>query len=486
MNFLRLNDNQLIKQANYLDGQWHTSNNLITVTNPCNGQLLGGVPLIDELQLEQALQAAQTSFNSYSKTNSCERSAWLLKWYNLILAAQDDLASILTQEQGKPLAEAKGEILYAASFIQWFAEQIKSDHGLTITSPVDNKQFNTHKQAIGVAALITPWNFPAAMITRKAAAALAAGCSIIIKPSELTPFTAIALVELAHRAGFPRGVINLVTGDAPMIGRIFCRDQRLKKISVTGSTKVGKILFGQSADSLKRLSLELGGNAPFIIFADADLEAAINALMISKFRNNGQTCVAANRIYVAQSLKEAFLTNITAKLMALAAGDGLTADVQLGPMIHSAAVNKVQQLVDDAINQGASCHYQADITALNGPFFPVTLLTDITPNMDIVQQEIFGPVLAVQWFTAEEEVIAEANNTHAGLVAYFFSNNIHRCQRVAAALDYGMVGINDGMVSHAVSPFGGIKQSGMGREGGHTGLAEYQFIKAHCIGQLND
>ncbi|MDO6524415.1 NAD-dependent succinate-semialdehyde dehydrogenase [Motilimonas sp. 1_MG-2023] len=485
MNFLQLNDNQLIKQANYLNGRWQVSNKSITVSNPANGVELGTIPVIDKLALEQTITAAQEAFDTYSKTNSYKRSEWLLKWYDLILSAQDDLAKILTQEQGKPLAEAKGEILYAASFIKWFAEQINADYGLTLNSPVDNKQFHTHKQAIGVAALITPWNFPAAMITRKAAAALAAGCSIIIKPSELTPFTAIALVELAHRAGFPKGVINLVTGNAPMIGDALCHDQRVKKLSFTGSTPVGQKLFAQSATSLKRLSLELGGNAPFIIFADADLDAAVDALMISKFRNNGQTCVAANRIYVAQNLQQAFLTKLKAKLPSLTVGNGMDKNVQLGPLINQAAVDKVHDLVASAISAGAKLEYQADLNESNSPFFPVTLLVDITPNMPIAQKEIFGPVLAVQWFDEETEVITRANSTDAGLAAYFFSDNIHRCQRVAGALDYGMIGINDGMVSNAVSPFGGIKQSGLGREGGHTGLAEYQYIKAHCYGQLS-
>ncbi|MCE0557172.1 NAD-dependent succinate-semialdehyde dehydrogenase [Motilimonas sp. E26] len=485
MNFLQLNDNQLIKQANYLNGRWQVSNKFITVSNPANGVELGTIPVIDKLALEQTITAAQEAFDTYSKTNSYKRSEWLLKWYDLILSAQDDLAKILTQEQGKPLAEAKGEILYAASFIKWFAEQINADYGLTLNSPVDNKQFHTHKQAIGVAALITPWNFPAAMITRKAAAALAAGCSIIIKPSELTPFTAIALVELAHRAGFQKGVINLVTGNAPMIGDALCHDQRVKKLSFTGSTPVGQKLFAQSATSLKRLSLELGGNAPFIIFADADLDAAVDALMISKFRNNGQTCVAANRIYVDQNLQQAFLTKLKAKLPSLTVGNGMDKNVQLGPLINQAAVDKVHDLVASAISAGAKLEYQADLNESNSPFFPVTLLVDITPNMPIAQKEIFGPVLAVQWFDEETEVITRANSTDAGLAAYFFSDNIHRCQRVAGALDYGMIGINDGMVSNAVSPFGGIKQSGLGREGGHTGLAEYQYIKAHCYGQLS-
>ncbi len=485
MNFLQLNDNQLIKQANLINGQWLTSNNSITVYNPATHLALAEVPLIDEATLEKTLQVAEKSFTEYSKSTSYVKSAWLLKWYELVLTHLDDLAKILTQEQGKPLAEAKGEIQYAASFIQWFAEQIKSDHGLTLADPIEGKSFTTHKHPVGVAALITPWNFPAAMITRKAAAALAAGCSIIIKPSELTPFTAIALVELAQRAGFPDGVINLITGDAAMIGKKLCHDVRVKKLSFTGSTQVGQQLFQQSASNLKRLSLELGGNAPFIIFDDANLDAAISALMQSKFRNNGQTCVAANRIYVDEKLKQPLLTKLIEQLTKLTCGNGLTQDVQLGPMINNAAVAKVDKLVTNAMSMGAQCVYQADIKQLGSHYYPATLLIDVTQEMDIAKSEIFGPVIAVQWFNDEIQVIEQANASDAGLAAYFFSDNIHRCQRVANALGFGMVGINSGMVSHAISPFGGIKHSGIGREGGHTGLSEYQYIKAHCFGHLD-
>ncbi|MFO6424527.1 NAD-dependent succinate-semialdehyde dehydrogenase [Motilimonas sp. KMU-193] len=485
MNFLQLNDNQLIKQANLIDGQWLTSNNSITVYNPATTQALGEIPLIDEQNVENTIHAALKSFNSYSKSTSYEKSLWLLKWYDLVLAHADDLAKILTQEQGKPLAEAKAEIQYAASFIQWFAEQIKSDHGLTLAEPVAGKSFATHKHPVGVAALITPWNFPAAMITRKAAAALAAGCTIIIKPSELTPFTAIALVELAQRAGFPDGAINLITGDAAMIGDKLCQDVRVKKLSFTGSTRVGQQLFQQSANNIKRLSLELGGNAPFIIFDDANLDQAISALIQSKFRNNGQTCVAANRIYVDIKLKQQLVPMLIERLKQLTCGNGLTEDVDLGPMINSSAVSKVATLVTDALAKGAQCVYQADIKHLGPHYYPATLLTEVNMQMAIANSEIFGPVLAIQWFSHEAEVISLANNTDAGLAAYFFSDNIHRCQRVANALDFGMVGINSGMVSHAISPFGGIKYSGIGREGGHTGLAEYQYIKAHCFGHLS-
>ncbi|MCE2570748.1 NAD-dependent succinate-semialdehyde dehydrogenase [Motilimonas eburnea] len=481
---MQLNDNQLIKQANLINGQWLTSNNSITVYNPATTQTLGEIPLIDEQTLENAIGKAQESFISYSKSTSYDKSLWLLKWYELVLAHADDLAKILTQEQGKPLAEAKGEILYAASFIQWFGEQIKSDHGLTLADPISGKSFATHKHPVGVAALITPWNFPAAMITRKAAAALAAGCTVIIKPSELTPFTAIALAELAQRAGFPVGAINLLTGDGAMIGKKLCQDPRVKKLSFTGSTQIGKLLFEQSASNIKRLSLELGGNAPFIIFNDANLDAAISALMQSKFRNNGQTCVAANRIYVDEQLKQPLLAKLIEQLAQLSCGNGLTEAVQLGPMINTTAVAKVETLVSEAIAKGAQCLYQADTKQLGANYYPVTLLTDVTPEMAIANHEIFGPVIAIQWFNDETQVIAQANASEAGLAAYFFSDNIHRCQRIANALEFGMVGINSGMVSHAISPFGGIKHSGIGREGGHNGLAEYQYIKAHCYAQL--
>ncbi|WP_313687330.1 NAD-dependent succinate-semialdehyde dehydrogenase, partial [Pantoea sp.] len=423
---------------------------------------------------------AQTAFISWSKMAAKDRTTLLRRWFNLMVENADDLAALMTAEQGKPLAEAKGEALYAASFVEWFAEEAKRVYGETIPAPTNNKRIVVIKQPIGVCAAITPWNFPAAMITRKAAPALAAGCTMIVRPAEKTPLTALALGELAQQAGIPAGVFQVITGDAREIGGVLTASDIVRKLSFTGSTQVGRLLMAQCAPTIKKLSLELGGNAPFIIFDDADLDAAVEGAIASKYRNAGQTCVCSNRIYVQSGIYDQFAEKLAMRVAALKVGEGLQPDVLIGPLIDANAVKKVEDHIADALAKGAKLVTGGKPHALGNTFFEPTVLAEVTQQMKIAREETFGPVAPLFRFTTEEEVIAMANDTEFGLAAYFYTENVRRTWRVAEALEYGMVGHNTGLISNEVAPFGGVKQSGLGREGSHHGIDEYLEIKYLC------
>lgn len=482
MNFAQLKHPNLIKQACYVNGQWLTADNHVEVFNPANDEVLGQIPWLGKEQITQAIDAAEVAFKQSPHSDWPSRCQQLMRWHQLILNHKTDLAQIICLEQGKPIPEAEAEIDYAASFLRWFAEYRQFDCGDTLASPLANKQFHTQHAPVGVVAIITPWNFPAAMMLRKAAAALAAGCTVVIKASELTPFTANAIVELAHQAGFAPGVMNIVSGDAALIGRHFCQHPAIKKLSFTGSTRVGKLLMAQSAEQLQRLSLELGGNAPFVVFEDADLDAAVSGLIASKLRNNGQTCVASNRIYLASSIAHTFTQKLLTRLNALTSGAGWQAGVDCGPLINRQAKNKLQTWLDDSITMGAECIFTQSKLPQGGNFFPITVLNQVTDDMPVAQHELFGPVIALQTFKDEQQAIERANLTDAGLAAYCYSLNIQRCHRLSQALEYGMIGINEGIISAAVSPFGGVMASGFGREGSQLGLTEYQYVKSICYG----
>ncbi len=434
-----------------------------------------------------AVAAAHAALPAWRATTSKERSIRLKRWNELILAHADALAQLMTAEQGKPLAEAKGEVIYGASFVEWFAEEAKRVYGDVIPSPMAGRKLFVFKEPIGVAAAITPWNFPLAMITRKCAPAIAAGCTIIVKPAEATPLTALALADLAAQAGFPPGVFNVIVGDAaaaPEIGKVLCEDTRVRKVSFTGSTEVGRILLRQSADTVKKLSLELGGNAPFIVFDDADLDAAVEGAMASKYRNAGQTCVCANRLYVQEGIYEAFAAKLAEKVAGLRVGPGTQSGVQIGPLIEPAALEKVKSHVADALSGGAKLLVGGKPHALGGLFFEPTVMTEVTPHMLVSREETFGPVAPLFRFKTEEDVIAMANHTEFGLAAYFFSRDIGRVFRVAEALEAGMVAVNTGNFSNEVAPFGGVKQSGLGREGSKYGIDEYLEIKYVTVAGL--
>ncbi len=434
-----------------------------------------------------AVAAAHAALPAWRATTSKERSIRLKRWNELILAHADALAQLMTAEQGKPLAEAKGEVIYGASFVEWFAEEAKRVYGDVIPSPMAGRKLFVFKEPIGVAAAITPWNFPLAMITRKCAPAIAAGCTVIVKPAEATPLTALALADLAAQAGFPPGVFNVIVGDAaaaPEIGKVLCEDTRVRKVSFTGSTEVGRILLRQSADTVKKLSLELGGNAPFIVFDDADLDAAVEGAMASKYRNAGQTCVCANRLYVQEGIYEAFAAKLAEKVAGLRVGPGTQSGVQIGPLIEPAALEKVKSHVADALSGGAKLLVGGKPHALGGLFFEPTVMTEVTPHMLVSREETFGPVAPLFRFKTEEDVIAMANHTEFGLAAYFFSRDIGRVFRVAEALEAGMVAVNTGNFSNEVAPFGGVKQSGLGREGSKYGIDEYLEIKYVTVAGL--
>ncbi|CDU05724.1 Succinate-semialdehyde dehydrogenase (NADP+) [Vibrio coralliirubri] len=457
------------------------ANNAVAVTNPATGELIGHAPISSETELASAIERAHVAQKEWAKIPAKSRAALLHRWHQLILENKDDLARIMTIEQGKPLAEAAGEVVYGASFIEWFAEEAKRTYGDSIPSTVAGKRLVTIKQPIGVACAITPWNFPIAMITRKAAPALAAGCSFIVKPSDETPLSAFAVVELAYQAGIPKDLLQVVLGDSPeQIGELFTSHPLIKKISFTGSTRVGSILMAQAAKGIKRTSMELGGNAPFIVFDDADIDAAVQGAMASKFRNAGQTCVCANRFYVHSKVYDEFVAKFDQAVQQLKIGNGLDEGVTIGPVVSLNAKNNIQALINRAIEQGA-----APVTPtqeLNGLFIQPVVLKDVKHSMDIVQQEIFGPVAPVMKFDTDEELIEMANDTIYGLASYFYSQNIHRVWDIAEALEYGMVGINDGLISTEVAPFGGVKQSGIGREGAKEGIDEYMDIKYLCFG----
>ena len=477
---IKLNHPSLLRQASaWLGGQWvgADAGATIAVRNPASGETIARVPLMGRAETERAIAFAATAQKQWRALSAKERSALLKKWFALIMQHQEDLAHILTAEQGKPLAEARGEIAYGASFIEWFAEEAKRVYGEVIPSPVNDRRLVVLKQPIGVTAAITPWNFPTAMITRKAAPALAAGCTMIVKPAEQTPLSALALAVLAEEAGIPGGVFQVITGDAREIGAAICESPVVSKLSFTGSTEVGRILMRQSADTIKKLSLELGGNAPFIVFDDADLDAAVEGAIASKYRNAGQTCVCANRLFVQDGVFDAFAKKLAVRVAQLKVGDGLSAGVTQGPLIDDAALAKVESHVADAIAKGARLVAGGKRHALGGTYYEPTILADVSPDSMIFREETFGPVAPLFRFKTDDEVIELANRTEFGLASYFFSRDIGRIWRVAEALEYGMVGVNTGIISTEVAPFGGVKQSGLGREGSHHGIDEYLEIK---------
>ena len=477
-----LRDPTLLKQASLINGEWRMSsdNSTVKVLDPANHNVVAEVTRLTQADVEQAISAAEQALISWRKKTAKERSTLLRRWFDLIIENTEDLATLMTAEQGKPLAEARGEISYAASFIDWFAEEAKRTYGDIIPSPQADKRLLVIKQPVGVCAAITPWNFPAAMITRKVGPALAAGCVIIVKPAEQTPLTALALGELALRAGIPAGVLQIVTGDAKTIGGVLTKSAVVRKLSFTGSTAIGRLLMAQCADTVKRVSLELGGNAPFIVFDDADLEAAVEGAVQSKFRNAGQTCVCTNRFLVQSGIYPQFAQRLAERVKALLVGDGREDGVVVGPLIDDDAVAKVISHIENAEALGAQILTGGQPHALGGNFFEPTVLVNVTPEMKIAREETFGPVAPLFSFDTEEQAIAMANDTEFGLAAYFYTDSNQRMWRVAEALEYGMVGHNTGLISNEVAPFGGIKQSGIGREGSRSGIEEYLESKYIC------
>ena len=485
--FPTLADPDLLRSQAWLDGQWVDAPSQFEVTNPANGARITSVPNLSPAEAEQAIAAAHAAFPAWSRKTGKERAQLMRKWFDLIIANADDLALLMTAEQGKPLAEAKGEVMYGASFIEWFAEEAKRVNGDVLASPAADRRLITLKQPIGVCAAITPWNFPIAMITRKIAPALAAGCTIVIKPAEQTPLSALALAELANRAGIPAGVINVLTADSEnsiAIGKVLCDSPKVRHLSFTGSTPVGRILMAQCAPTIKKLALELGGHAPFIVFEDADIDAAIEGAMLSKYRNAGQTCVCTNRFYVHDTVHDVFVKKFADAVAKIKVGNGVDAGVQQGPMIDAQAVDKVSEHVADALAKGAKLEIGGQSHALGGLFYQPTVLSNARNDMKIMHEETFGPVAAVVRFSSEQEVISAANDTDFGLASYFYSRDIGRVWRVAEQLEYGMVGINTGVISNEVGPFGGVKQSGLGREGSKYGIDEYLELKYLCLGGL--
>jgi len=481
---IQLDNSNLFHQHAYINGEWIGNDAVIDVTNPVNNTLLGTVPNLGQVETDKAIAAAQAALPEWRSKLANERSAIMRHWFNLIMENQQDLARLMTVEQGKPLAEALGEVAYGASFIEWFAEEGKRIYGDVIPEPVPGRRIVVIKQAIGVVAAITPWNFPNAMITRKIAPALAVGCTVVVKPAEATPFSALALAELAEQAGFPKGVINIVTGNPKEIGAALTANPIVRKLSFTGSTPVGKLLMAQCASTVKKLSLELGGNAPFIVFDDAEIDAAVAGAVASKYRNTGQTCVCTNRFLVQNSIYEKFAVKLAQAVSQLKVGDGLDSETQQGPLINQAAVEKVESHISDAVAQGAKIVSGGQRHTLGGTFFEPTVLTSVTTKMRIANEETFGPIAPLFGFDTEEEAIALANDTPFGLAAYFYTRDLGRAWRVAESLEYGMVGINEGVISTEVAPFGGIKESGLGREGSKYGLDDYLEMKYICMGGL--
>ncbi|WP_436025468.1 NAD-dependent succinate-semialdehyde dehydrogenase [Trinickia sp. LjRoot230] len=484
MESIDLNDVSLLKSKAFIAGEWQTADNSATfeVRNPATGQVLANVPKMGAAETRRAIEAANAAWPAWRAQPAKARAAILRKWYELMIDNADDLARIMTAEQGKPLAESKGEIQYAASFLEWFGEEAKRVYGDTIPSPAADKRIVVVKEPVGVCVAITPWNFPAAMITRKVGPALAAGCPIVVKPAEATPLSALALAVLAERAGLPAGVLSIVTGEPKEIGTEMTGNALVRKLSFTGSTAVGRLLMAQCAGTVKKVSLELGGNAPFIVFDDADLDAAVAGAIASKYRNSGQTCVCANRFYVHERVYDAFADKLRAAVEQMKVGRGTEAGVVQGPLINEAAVRKVEAHIEDAVNKGAQIVTGGKRHALGHSFFEPTVLTGVTAAMQVAKEETFGPVAPLFKFSSDNEVIRFANDTEFGLAAYFFSRDIARVWRVAEALEYGMVGINTGIISNEVAPFGGVKQSGIGREGSHYGIDEYVVVKYLCLG----
>ena len=476
----KLKDPTLLKNACLVDGEWvqAASGETIEVSNPADGSVVGTVPFMAPEEIPAVIEASRVAQIEWAGRAAKERATILRKWFDLMIENTEDLGLIMTLEQGKPLAEAKGEIAYAASFVEWFAEEAKRVYGDTIPAPKADQRITVLRQPIGVTACITPWNFPAAMITRKAAPALAAGCSMIVRPADLTPLTALALGELAQRAGIPAGVLQIITGPASKLGKVITDSDVVRKLSFTGSTEVGRLLMAQCADTIKKVSLELGGNAPFIVFDDADLDAAVEGAMASKYRNAGQTCVCANRILVQRGVYDAFAKKLSEKVSALTVGDGTAEGTDIGPMIEPKALDKVESHIEDAVSKGATLLQGGK--RLGGLFFEPAILTGVTPEMKVATEETFGPLAPLFPFDTEEEAIAMANDTIFGLAAYFYTRDHARMVRVSEGLEYGMVGHNTGLISNEVAPFGGVKQSGLGREGSKYGIEEYLELKYVC------
>ncbi|MBB2674186.1 UNVERIFIED_ORG: succinate-semialdehyde dehydrogenase/glutarate-semialdehyde dehydrogenase [Rhizobium esperanzae] len=474
-----------LRDAGYINGVWTSGNAAKTfdVLNPATGELLASLPDMGAAETRAAIDAASAAQPAWAARPAKERSVILRKWFDLMVANADELAAILTAEMGKPFAEARGEILYAASYVEWYAEEAKRIYGETIPAPSNDKRMIVIKQPVGVVGTITPWNFPAAMIARKIAPALAVGCTVVSKPAEQTPLTAIALAVLAEQAGIPAGVFNLIVGtDGPAIGRELCGNDKVRKISFTGSTEVGRILMRQCADQIKKVSLELGGNAPFIVFDDADLDAAVEGAIASKYRNAGQTCVCANRLYIQSGVYDAFAAKLAARVAEMSVGDGFQAGVEIGPLIDEQGLAKVEDHVGDALAKGAKVLTGGKRIDGAGTFFAPTVLTGVARGMKVAREETFGPVAPLFRFETAEDVIAEANDTEFGLAAYFYAGDLKKVWRVAEALEYGMIGINTGLMSSETAPFGGIKQSGLGREGSRHGADDYLEMKYLCIG----
>jgi succinate-semialdehyde dehydrogenase/glutarate-semialdehyde dehydrogenase len=486
---MNVQDRPLLRRQGFVSGNWIDADSAkqFAVTNPATGELVAMVADLGLAETQRAIDAAAAAQPAWAARTAKERAAILMRWFELILQHRDELAALMTAEQGKPLAEAKGEITYAANFVEWFAEEGKRIYGDIIPSPLPDRRMLVLKQPIGVCAAITPWNFPAAMITRKAAPALAAGCAMIVKPAELTPLCALALAELADRSGLPAGLLSVIPSDgasAPAIGKLLCDSPIVRKISFTGSTEVGRILLRQAADGIKKCSMELGGNAPFIVFDDAELEPAVKGAIASKYRNAGQTCVCANRILVQDGIHDVFARRLAEEAAKLKVGNGAETGVAVGPLIEPAALEKVEAHVADALAQGATLAGGGHRHALGGTFYQPTVLTNVTTKMRIFREETFGPVAPLIRFATEHEAIEMANDTEYGLAAYFYTRDVGRVFRVAEALDYGLVGANEGLIASEVAPFGGFKQSGIGREGSKYGIDEYVEIKYLCLGGL--
>jgi succinate-semialdehyde dehydrogenase/glutarate-semialdehyde dehydrogenase len=480
---MRLADPRLLRTRCYLDGCWLAADDgrSFAVSDPASGGKLAEVPLMTAAETARAIAAAAAALPAWQAKTAKERAAVLRRWYELIVASAEDLAQLITAECGKPIAEARGEVAYGASFVEWFAEEGKRVYGESIPSPASDRRLLTIRQPVGVCAAITPWNFPLAMITRKVAPALAAGCTAVVKPAEQTPLTALALALLGEDAGLPAGVFNVLTGDPPAIGSALTASPVVRKLSFTGSTEVGRLLMAQCAPTIKKLSLELGGNAPFIVFDDADVAAAVDGAIIAKYRNTGQTCVCANRLLVQDGVYDRFVEQLARRVQSLKVGPGSEEGVAQGPLIDAAALAKVEAHIADAVGKGARVLTGGRRHASGGTFFEPTVLADVTPAMRVAREETFGPVAPVFRFAEEAEAVAMANDTEFGLAAYFYARDIARCLRVGEALEYGMVGINTGLISNEVAPFGGVKQSGIGREGSRHGIDEYLEIKYLCF-----
>lgn len=482
----KLQDSDLLRQACYIDGAWCGADDKATlkVFNPATGEVLGTVPEMGRTETSRAIEAANTAWKGWRDKTANDRSALMRRWNDLILENREDLALLMTAEQGKPLNEARGEISYAASFIEWFAEEGKRAYGDVIPTHQKDKRLIVLKQSVGVCAAITPWNFPAAMITRKAGPALAAGCTMVVKPASATPYSALALAELSNRAGIPPGVFNVVTGPSDPIGAELTSHPLVRKLTFTGSTETGKKLLAACSDTLKKVTMELGGNAPFIVFDDADLDAAVEGAIASKYRNNGQTCVCTNRFLIQDGIYDEFTRKLVEAVGKMKVGNGFADDTRLGPLINMDAVKTVEGHIDDALSKGAKVVTGGKRHALGGTFFEPTVLTEVNLGMSLASEEIFGPIAPLFRFKTEQEVIELANATEYGLASYFYTRDLSRCWRVSEALEYGIVGLNTGLISTAIAPFGGVKESGLGREGSKYGIDSYLEIKYLCIGEL--